>query len=307
MSAEKQDDGFRLSFDEEPIEESDHEIHSEIEALKIEKLSQRVTLITILIPILIAVILAVTYLDIKRRVIDTETSGSKEFKTLSQDLESRFSSLSLRQATLEENYKKENDRLNEASAAMGVRIKELNEALKDVSASTVTQKTLEKRAAKTLAAMEDKLAPLAQELANTKDQITAQGQDTVARISELEGLLSTMDPALAKLRSDIQSVNEGLETLSKEKISKEQMELALKLDRLRIISDLQAEDKRLKEQLEELSRQLTLVRGNLEDLENRLFPQRRSAIPPKPVVKPAPKPQSDKPTSQGGISEQDLN
>jgi hypothetical protein len=315
MSAEKQNDSFRLSFDEDPEEENDHQIQSEIETLKIEKLSQRVTLITILIPILIVVILAVTYLDIKRRVISTETSGSKEFKSLSQDLESRFSSLSLRQASLEENFKKESDHLNEASAAMGVRIKEINEAFEALSASTVTQKALEKSAAKTQAAVEDKLASLYQQLASTRDQINTQAQGTIARFSELEGLVATMDPALAKLRSDIQSVNDSIETLSQEKISKEQMDLALKLDRLRIISDLQAEDKRLGQQLEELSRQLTLVRGDLAELENRLFPQRRGAIAPKPdekpagppVAKPAPKPNAGQPASQEGITEQDLN
>jgi chromosome segregation ATPase len=312
MSAEKQNDSFRLSFEDETTDEGDHQIQADIEALKIEKLSQRVTLITILIPILIVVILAVTYLDIKRRVISTETSGSKEFESLSQDLESRFSSVSVRQASLEDAFKKENDRLDEASAAMGVRIKEINEALKKLSGSAVTEKTLEKARSKTLTAVEDKLAPLSQELASTKDQLTAQGQDATARISELEGVLDTMDPALAKLRTDIQSVNEGLETVSKEKISKEQMDLALKLDRLRIVSDLQAEDKRLAQQLGELSRQITEVRGELADLENRLFPQKRGAIAPKPAAKSAAKPAAgksavSKPDAQEGISEQDLN
>jgi hypothetical protein len=84
------------------------------------------------------------------------------------------------------------------------------------------------------------------------------------------------------------------------------MDLALKLDRLRIISDLQAEDKRLGQQLGELSRQLTLVRGELAELENRLYPQRRGTQSPKPAAEPA-APSSGKPADQEGISEQDLN
>ena len=144
MTAERQDGGFRLSFDEEPEEDSDRQLQSEIEGLKVEKLSQRVTLITILIPILIVVILGVTYLDIKRRVISTETTGSKGFESLSRDLESRFSSLSLRQAKLEEAFSKEITQLNEASAAMGVRVTETDAALKAMGAAAATQKTLEK-------------------------------------------------------------------------------------------------------------------------------------------------------------------
>jgi chromosome segregation ATPase len=315
MAEEKQDEGFRLSFDEDGEEEERHrQIQADIEDLRVDKLSQRVTLITILIPILIAVILGVTYLDIKRRVISTETSGSKGFESLSRDLESRFSSLSLRQAELEEAFDKESARLNEASAAMGVRIKETDAALKALTAAAVSQKALEKTAAQTLAALEKKLAPLSQQLASTQDQVTAQGRDTVARLAELEGLLSAMDPILADLRASIQSLNAELaplsreiETLSTEKIGKEQMDLALKLDRLRIISDLQAEDKRLEQRLGEVSRQLTVVRGELVELENRLYPHKKRTIVPKPGAKPAPKPTADKPSSQDGITEQDLN
>jgi hypothetical protein len=56
-----------------------------------------------------------------------------------------------------------------------------------------------------------------------------------------------------------------------------------------------------------LSRQLTLVRGGLEDLENRLFPQKRQAISPKPPAKPTPKSTPSEPATQEGITEQDLN
>jgi chromosome segregation ATPase len=311
MVEEKDNAGFRLSFDEEPEEDSDRQIQSEIEDLKVEKLSQRVTIITILIPILIAVIIGVTYLDIKRRVISTATSGSKGFEHLSRDLESRFSSLSLRQATLEENFKKESTNLNEASAKMGVRLKETDTALKTLSDAAVTQKALKKVVSESVAAMDKKLAPLAQQLAAVNEKLTTQISETTASISELEGLIATMDPALADLRTSLQSLSSELETLAEKKISKEQMDLALKLDRFRIISDLEAQDKRLEQQLGEVSRQLTLVRGELAALENRLYP-RKSTLPilkptTKTVVKPTSKPTPEKKPSKEGISEQDLN
>lgn len=311
MVADNDNDGFRLSFDEEPEEESHRQIQSEIEDLKVEKLSQRVTIITILIPILIAVIIGVTYLDIKRRVISTETSGSKGFENLSRDLESRFSSLNLRQATLEENFKKESTNLNETSAKMGVRLKETDKALKALSDAAATQKALKKAVSESIAGMDKKMAPLTQQLATVNEKLSTQTHETAARLSELEGLLSTIDPALADLRASLQSLTSELETLAEKKITKEQMDLALKLDRFRIISDLEAQDKRLEQQLGEISRQLTLVRGELTALENRLYP-RKSTLPllkpaAKPVVKPSPKPTSEKAPSKEGIFEQDLN
>lgn len=311
MVADKDSDGFRLSFDDEPEEESHYPIQSEIEDLKVEKLSQRVTIITILIPILIVVILGVTYLDIKRRVISTETSGSKGFENLSRDLESRFSSLSLRQAALEENFKNESTTLNAASAKMGVRIKETDTALKALSDAAATQKALKNAVSKSMAALDKKMAPLTQQLAAVNEKLTTQSHETAASLSELEGLLSTMDPAFADLRDSLQGLSADLEALSQNKISKEQMDLALKLDRFRIISDLEAQDKRLEQQLGEVSRQLTLVRGDLAALEKRLYP-RKTTLPirkpvAKPAVKPTPQPSSDKTTSKEGISEQDLN
>lgn len=311
MVADKDSDGFRLSFDDEPEEESHYPIQSEIEDLKVEKLSQRVTIITILIPILIVVILGVTYLDIKRRVISTETSGSKGFENLSRDLESRFSSLSLRQAALEENFKNESTTLNAASAKMGVRIKETDTALKALSDAAATQKALKNAVSKSMAALDKKMAPLTQQLAAVNEKLTTQSHETAASLSELEGLLSTMDPAFADLRASLQGLSADLEALSQNKISKEQMDLALKLDRFRIISDLEAQDKRLEQQLGEVSRQLTLVRGDLAALEKRLYP-RKTTLPirkpvAKPAVKPTPQPSSDKTTSKEGISEQDLN
>ena len=44
--------------------------HEEINTLKIEKLSNRVTIISIIIPCLISAILIFAYLDMKERVVD---------------------------------------------------------------------------------------------------------------------------------------------------------------------------------------------------------------------------------------------
>ena len=45
---------------------------ADAENLRIEKLSTRVTLVAVLIPCLLVVVLAIAYLDIKNRVINTQ-------------------------------------------------------------------------------------------------------------------------------------------------------------------------------------------------------------------------------------------
>ena len=56
--------------DEESLESSGY--HQEINTLKIEKLSNRVTIISVIIPCLICAILVFIYLDMKERVVDVD-------------------------------------------------------------------------------------------------------------------------------------------------------------------------------------------------------------------------------------------
>ncbi len=73
-----------------------------IEYQRFEKLNQRVTIITILIPILIGIMLFVGYRSIREMVSQTQYMGAKELTSLAQSLESTISNISVKQATLEE-------------------------------------------------------------------------------------------------------------------------------------------------------------------------------------------------------------
>ena len=64
--------------------------------LRLEKLAQRVTIISILLPVLIGIILVISYLDIKSRVSTLQDTGESAVQSLSKNLESRFSSLSVK-------------------------------------------------------------------------------------------------------------------------------------------------------------------------------------------------------------------
>ena len=65
MIEENSNSRFQFSADDD---EPEAIVQDELRELKIEKLGQRVTLLTILIPCMIGVILVITYLDIKDRV-----------------------------------------------------------------------------------------------------------------------------------------------------------------------------------------------------------------------------------------------
>lgn len=94
MDDQDKDQGkFKMRLD---TDEDEAPVAGQVDELRMEKLSQRVTMISILIPVLIVVILIIAYMDIKQRVLRTEDTGVSGVQNLSKDMESRFSTLSLR-------------------------------------------------------------------------------------------------------------------------------------------------------------------------------------------------------------------
>jgi hypothetical protein len=100
----KNSDEFKIRFSENDTVDDDSVMREEILEQRLEKLSTRVTLIAILVPVLIFVIFTFAYLDIKHRVFSMHDTGVDELQKLSRDLESKFSSLSVRFASFEDSF-----------------------------------------------------------------------------------------------------------------------------------------------------------------------------------------------------------
>ncbi len=82
------------SDDQESLQSSAY--HQEINTLKIEKLSNRVTLISVIIPCLICAILVFIYLDMKERVVDVDETKNIRVEKMARQIEERLNSLDLR-------------------------------------------------------------------------------------------------------------------------------------------------------------------------------------------------------------------
>ena len=67
----------------------------ELNELKIEKLTKRITTICIIIPCLIAAILFFTYMDIKERMADAENNEKGEIQAMTEALELKFNALTV--------------------------------------------------------------------------------------------------------------------------------------------------------------------------------------------------------------------
>ena len=193
---EKDPTKFRIRIDDQS---PDTGFEEEIKDRRIEKLSQRITFVSILIPCLIAVILFVAYLDIRKRVGGMHSSG----EAVSQDLGSRLSLMSEKQAKLEDMLVKK----------IEVELKEATTAIRYIrSARRADNKTLKGA----IAGIEKGLGPARKDLKNTASKIKA-----------LDNNLTNFGKELDKAKNDLNKMQADISLLSSAKIDRKALDNAL--------------------------------------------------------------------------------
>ena len=221
---------------------------SDVENLRIEKLSSRITLIAFLIPILLAVALAVAYYDLQRRMVRTYDTGSMGVQNLSKDLESRFSNLSLKLAKLEAQQADQAKKLETGTAALQVSLKKALADVKRLTDDMPNQKALADLANQTQASV----SAVQKEVADLNAAFEKFDEDLAAQI-----LL--MADRLKKDQGRLAAVEEKTRQLEAEKLSKPAMDLALDLERLELQEMVNEKMRRLEAALEALSRKIDSI------------------------------------------------
>lgn len=109
---EEKSSAFKFRIDEES---PDSVFQDEIRELRLEKLSKRVTILSILIPCLIGGLIAIAYMDLKKRVFINQDTDARTVQDLSKDLDAKLydlttkyndleNTLATRAAALEKNF-----------------------------------------------------------------------------------------------------------------------------------------------------------------------------------------------------------
>jgi chromosome segregation ATPase len=289
---DEEDIKFQMRTDrsrESVAEPEEPPVQAEVHELKLEKINQRVTLISILIPVLIVVVLVITYLDIKKRVVRTEDTGASEFQKLSADLESRFSSLSLRQAKIEESMTALVEQNTKAEAAMNVRLDKLQETLKQVNKLAADQKEL--KAAK---------AEMVKQINDVVEASNASATQTAAITQELKKQMDEVRQSLAAMGSQVSAVEKKVAVIDQTKIDKQAMDLAIKFEGLKI-------ENSLKGRIDALQSTMNGMENNPGRRSSGAAPssQTSSSKPPKTAPQ-APEPEKPTTSTDSKIEEQNL-
>ena len=262
-----------------------------IEYQRFEKLNQRVTIITILIPILIGIMIFIGYRSIQEMVSQTQYMGAKELTSLAQSLESTISNISVKQAKLEESLagmladqeKMEEtvqDSLKKMEATVQNSLKKMEATVQNSIKKTETSlaevqaaKADKKDVAGELSGMDNKLATVQKDLKTGQEKLQAEIKIIEKKMSdELAKSFETVNNVttrIAECQADI-----GL--LSAEKADKKLTEIALK-----------NQEKYFQDQTSQLLRSLEIkiesLNAGIKELEKNKSAMEKSPVPP--VVK----------------------
>lgn len=237
---------------------------SQVDELRMEKLSQRVTMISILIPVLVVVVLIIAYMDIKQRVIRTEDTGVSGVQNLSKDMESRFSTLSLRQAKLEELLKNTSDTNNQSLAKIQVNLKKLEDRLKGIGKGLTSKKDLNA-----------KLDPMNKKIENLSGAMDERIAGFTEVNQQMQTTLSQIGETLSDRGNQIKQLQEKVNGLDQAKIDKSALDLTMKLEMLKI--------------KQSFITRLDEIEAKIKALETKMKSQSKDApVPQKIPAKPVP-------------------
>jgi chromosome segregation ATPase len=191
---QKKSSKFKMRMDDES---PDIQLRDEADAPQLEKMNKRITRLSILIPCLMGAILLAAYFNIKTHLTQVNTTGAVGVQTLSKELESRFSSLSLREATLEESMENKVGSLEKTAAALQKSVKEASTAIRHIRSARKAdnQKTADaiKKMEKTLASMSKNLDKISSELKSLDQALT----------KKMKSFSEAGKNDLAKIQSDL--------------------------------------------------------------------------------------------------------
>lgn len=245
----------------------------EMTELRIDRISHRLTFLSVLLPILLIVMLTLGYLDLKRRVTGIRDTGAAHVQDLSQDLASRFSSLSVRVAELEQQVARRLDALDHQNADLGVRIEQAQDAFRDEWAEALKSKADHKDLQRAAAALEQQIPPLTEAVETQRKALgrldarletqTERQQQRIAGLTEAAGAVEANVAAILedqrKLREQAEILRSETATLGARKADEKAMAERLASQRAAILAEIRKAVKSLDDRLEALGRRVTAL------------------------------------------------
>lgn len=219
---EKESKKFKMPMDDEIPE---FQVQEDLDDLKVEKLHKRITRISIIIPFLVVVIILIAYFDLKKNLSNINTEGNMGVQTLSKELESRFSSLSIKEANLEETLGKKITALEKATASLETATKEATTAIKFIRSA---RKQDNENTESAIQNIEKTLASIPKDLEKISSELRAMDKTSSAKLVIFSQFMDSSKNDLQTIRSEISSLKSSKADLTALKDQQKVYQLALR-------------------------------------------------------------------------------
>jgi chromosome segregation ATPase len=292
--AEKESKKFEISMDDEIPE---FQTQEDFDDQKIEKLHKRITRISIIIPCLVVLIILAGYFDLKKNLSNINTEGSMGVQTLSKALESRFSSLSIKEAKIEETLDKKIEALEKATASLQATSKEADTAIRYIRSARKKDNQSTEGA---IQQIENKLASIVKDLDKISSDLNGMDKTFSAKLAILSQSTDSSKNALQTIRSDISSLKSSKADLAALKDQQKVYQLALR----QLTSSLEDRIKSVEKMLNELKKVQTSSKKQSQSKSGKLNSSNQVK---KKSASDASSPQKIETPKSGTIIEQDLS
>jgi chromosome segregation ATPase len=290
---EKESKKFEMQIDDES---QDFQAQEEIDDSKVKKLSGRITRISIIIPCLVIIMILAAYFDLKKNLSSVNTMGNMGVQSLSKELESRFSSISIKEANLEESTGKKIGEIEKTIASLKAETKEAATAIRYIRSARKTDVEQTENAIHTI---EKKLDSIPKDLNKISSDMKALDQSLTEKLTHISQFINSSKNDLQNINSDISS----LKSLKADKTSLKDQQNVYQLALRQLTSNLDDRMTTLENRLKKLEKMKTPAKKQSGSKPESAVTSTRNNTESSPDAQASPKTDTPKP---GSIIEQDL-
>jgi chromosome segregation ATPase len=191
---------FEMQVDDES---QDFQVQEEIDDTKVEKLNKRITRISIIIPCLVIIIIVAAYFDLKKNLSNMNLRGDMGVQSLSKELEARFSSLSIKEANLEETLGKKIAGFEKMIASLQAETKEATTAIKYIRSARNSDN---KKTEDAINTVENSMASISNDLNKVASDMKKLEQSFTEKLTAFSQFVNSSKDDLQKIHTDISSL-----------------------------------------------------------------------------------------------------
>ncbi len=247
------------------LQSSDY--HQEINTLKIEKLSNRVTIISVIIPCLVCAILLFVYLDIKERVVGVDTTKKLQVEKITRQFEEKLNSLDVRIAKNKFDFDQNLPQLAKKEQALENQVAKMAASKADTKTidSTIAKlgKKIQNNAVKNKTNTKS-IESINKQLLTAVKENNIQSKKTAGQIKKEINLfkkefekrlveLLAYEEQIGQLRKNFSLLDKKFNSLAQEKASAKDLDIRFNQFSKSIEKMIQEQNKKLKKQITEIT------------------------------------------------------